>query len=104
MNEEDREGKWVRDLCASPQKKKVRCRGTNFVLVNMYGMLLGVQAIVADNVIVRVDIMMGMDIIKWLGAFIVSEGGVIFGGALCAECEATKRGLYDHGGESRCGE
>ena len=63
--------------------RKVNCKGTHWMDLEVGKMPVKVKAIVADSIIEGIDIVMGLDIINQLGGVTVASGDVKFGNSTC---------------------
>lgn len=56
--------------------REVKCKGECWIELVVDGMHLGVEAVVIDDIVNGVDVVMGMDIVERLGGVTISKGTV----------------------------
>ena len=81
--------------------REVKCKGECWIELVVDGMHLKVEAIVVDEIVNGVDVVMGMDVIKRLGGVTISKGTVRFSGSHCLAVAVEDRRNHEEKG-SEC--
>lgn len=62
---------------------RVKCQGSQQLIINVNGVLVSVNAVVSDSLLSDIGVVLGMDVITFLGGVLVNNGTVEFGLSRC---------------------
>lgn len=75
--------------------RNVKCRGVSWVQLEVAGKPLKVCAVVLDNIVNNLDLVIGMEVIDQLGGVLVDGNKIQFGVGQCSVASATKNEVKD---------